>query len=323
MSPDDIIRTVADDINMHTSAVHMAREIRGDVKFQTYLPSKGDCAPMGLFIGNIPLHTYPDPCIEEKIAHAFYNSTRKTLSYASPTIQNGEVVVRPTLESIRNGSTRWKSTAAGCFLGKRPYFHHVKEYAMSVWPGLHEVTAQMNGFFFFQFKTVAHMEEVIEGGPWLFHGQPIVLQKLESGMVLRKLNHTQFPIWIKLRHLPVELWTEEGLSTVASGVGRPLYPDAITRACTRLDFARVCVMLDVTSQLLKHIIIMTPDEEGGESPCKIEVEYELLPPKCTSYLTLGHSAKECALNKPSKTIKPLVSVYMPKSGPSRPPPMPD
>ncbi|KAL0310291.1 UNVERIFIED_CONTAM: hypothetical protein Scaly_2942500 [Sesamum calycinum] len=93
------------------------------------------------------------------------------------------------------------------------------------------------------------MEDVIEGGPWLYLGQPIVLQKWEPGMVLRKLKHTEVPVWIKLRHLPVELWTTEGLSTVASGIGRPLYPDAITRACTRLDFARVCVMLNVSSKL--------------------------------------------------------------------------
>ncbi|KAK4381857.1 putative ribonuclease H protein [Sesamum angolense] len=39
------------------------------------------------------------------------------------------------------------------------------------------------------------MEEVIEGGPWLFQGQPIVLQRWEPGMVLRKHKHTQVPKW--------------------------------------------------------------------------------------------------------------------------------
>ncbi|KAK4381839.1 hypothetical protein Sango_2929300 [Sesamum angolense] len=116
------------------------------------------------------------------------------------------------------------------------------------------------------------MEDVIEGGPWLYLGQPIVLQKWEPGMVLRKLKHTEVPVWIKLRHLPVELWTTEGLSTVASGIGRPLYPDAITRACTRLDFARVCIMINVSSKLPKHVVIMMPNELGGESACKVDVE---------------------------------------------------
>ncbi|KAL2237253.1 UNVERIFIED_CONTAM: hypothetical protein Sindi_0917000 [Sesamum indicum] len=224
--------------------------------------------PTGLYVGNIPLHAYPDTIIDDKIAHAFNHSTRKTLSFIAPTMQNGEVVVRPSLDAVRNGSKRWKSTAVGYFLGKRPYYHHLKEFAHSVWPALREVTATTNGFFFFQFKTVFDMEEIIEGGPWLFQGQPIVLQKWEPGMAMRKLKHTQVPVWIKLRHLPMEFWTTEGLSTVASGVGKPLYPDAITRACTRLDFARVCVMIDATQKLHKHIIVMAPDEEGGETPCK-------------------------------------------------------
>ncbi|KAL2225767.1 UNVERIFIED_CONTAM: hypothetical protein Sindi_3096300 [Sesamum indicum] len=271
------------------------------------------------FIGNIPLQTSSDPVVDDKIADAFNNSSRKTLSFG--TIQNDEIVVRPTIESIQNGARRWESTAVGYFLGKQPYFYHVQKFALSAWPGLREVKATSNGFYFFQFKTIAYMEEAIEGGPWLFHGQSIVLQKWEPGMAMRKLKHTQVPVWIRLRHLPVELWTVEGLSTVASGIGRPLYPDAITRACTRLDFACVCLMLDVSSKLPKHIIIMMPKEEGGEITCKIDIEYEWLPPKCTSCMTLGHTTKVCAFTKPSNPAKPPVSVYVPKTIPVRPPPM--
>ncbi|KAL2236344.1 UNVERIFIED_CONTAM: hypothetical protein Sindi_0826100 [Sesamum indicum] len=136
-------------------------------------------------------------------------------------------------------------------------------------------------------------------------------------MAMRKLKHTQAPVWIKLRHLPMEFWTTDGLSTVASGVGKPLYPDAITRACTRLDFARVCVMVDVSQNLPNHVIIMTPDEDGGETPCKVDVEYEWLPKKCLDCMTMGHSTKECPLTKPKKTTKPPVAVYVPKPSTAR------
>ncbi|KAL0295056.1 UNVERIFIED_CONTAM: Retrovirus-related Pol polyprotein from type-2 retrotransposable element R2DM [Sesamum radiatum] len=206
---------------------------------------------------------------------------------------------------IRDGSKRWSSTAVGYFLGKKPYFPLVKEFACSIWPRVRDVTATSNGFFFFQFATTAAMEEVIEGGPWLFHGQTIVLQKWEPGMVLRKLQHTQVPAWIKMRHLPVELWTPEGLSVVASGIGKPLYPDSITRACTRLDFARVCIMLDITSTLPKHVVIMVPKEDGSESACKVDIEYEWLPPKCTTCISLGHHSKECPSTRPRHPPAPL------------------
>ncbi|KAL0401927.1 UNVERIFIED_CONTAM: hypothetical protein Slati_4222600 [Sesamum latifolium] len=127
----------------------------------------------------------------------------------------------------------------------------------------------------------------------------------------------QVPVWIKLRHLPVELWTTEGLSTVASGIGKPLYPDAITRACTRLDFARVCIMLDISSKLSKHIVIMVPREDGSEFPCKVDVEYEWLPPKCTTCMSLGHSSKGCPAKKP-RQLPVSVYVQKPVTGPREP-----
>ncbi|KAL2251984.1 UNVERIFIED_CONTAM: hypothetical protein Sindi_2320700 [Sesamum indicum] len=289
ITSDDIIAEITTDgitadAGMTASAVDVIDDVTLHKKTRKQF-SNFSSFPTGLFVGNIPLHACSNTIINDKIAHAFHNSTRKTLSYVAPTMQNGE------------------------------------EFAMSIWPDLKEVTGTNNGFFFLQFKSVAAMEDVIEGGPWLFQGQPIVLQKWEPGMVLRKLQHTQVPVWIKLRHLPVELWTDKGLSTVASGVGKPLYPDAITRACTRLDFARVCVMLDVTSNLPKHIIIMTPDEDGGESPCKVDVEYEWLPQKCQRCMTMGHSDKECILNKP-KPAKPPIAVYVPKMGTPQEPTMP-
>ncbi|KAL0293433.1 UNVERIFIED_CONTAM: hypothetical protein Sradi_6937900 [Sesamum radiatum] len=154
------------------------------------------------------------------------------------------------------------------------------------------------------------MEEVIEGGPWLFQGQPIVLQRWEPGMALRKQAHKEVPIWIRLRHLPMEFWTLEGLSTIASGIGKPLYQDAITRDYLRIDYARVCVMLNYNSTLPKHIIVMQPVPGGGkEIPCKIDIEYEWIPQKCITCECLGHNASSCIVNRKSS---PPVKVYVQK-----------
>ncbi|KAL2224550.1 UNVERIFIED_CONTAM: hypothetical protein Sindi_3022700 [Sesamum indicum] len=268
------------DVTSHTSAdvtAYTAADVinpRADIS--SFMEEKNSnlgnkLAPVPLFIGNIPLHTGSNGIVNDKIADAFNNLSRKMLSFIAPTKQNGEVVVRPSLDTVRDGSKRWKSMAVGYFMGKRPYYHHLKEFAHSVWPALREVIATGNGFFFFQFKMEIDMEET------------------------------------------------EGLSTVASSVGKPLYPDAITRACTRPDFDRVCVMIDVTQKLKKYIIIMTSDEDGGETPCKVDIEYEWLPPKCTGYMTLGHSEKECSLTKPQKQTKPPVKVYVPKVNVPAPP----
>ncbi|KAL0295519.1 UNVERIFIED_CONTAM: hypothetical protein Scaly_3102000 [Sesamum calycinum] len=196
------------------------------------LPARAD-----IYIGNVKLRSN---CVDT-IAGAFLQSTRKTLHFVPPTRQNGEIIIRPTKEVVDNGSKKWQSTAVGYFLGRRPYFPQLETFARSNWKGLQHVSASASGFFFFRFNNRIAMEDVIEGGPWLFQGQPIVLQAWEQGMSLRRQKHTQIPVWIRLKHLPMQYWTDEGLSTVASGIGTPLYADGITKDCSRLDFARVCV----------------------------------------------------------------------------------
>ncbi|KAL0294586.1 UNVERIFIED_CONTAM: hypothetical protein Sradi_6881300 [Sesamum radiatum] len=226
-------------------------------------PPSSAAAP--IFIGNIPLQPPQHGTLpESKFAEAFNNSTRRTLRFIPPKRQNGEVVVCPTIDMVNAASRRWENTAVGYFLGRKPPFHQVQNYFRSIWKSVRDVIATANGFFFIIFDNAAAMDEVIDGGPWLFNGQALVLQRWEPGMALRKHSHTQVPIWIKLHHLLVKYWTVDGLSTVASGIGTPLYPDVITKACMRLDFARVCVMLDYHSTLPKHVIVISPRDDGRE-----------------------------------------------------------
>ncbi|KAL0405939.1 UNVERIFIED_CONTAM: hypothetical protein Slati_3907800 [Sesamum latifolium] len=145
-----------------------------------------------ILIGKVPLQqSCSFDSLSDPIAHSFHNSSRKVLHYVPPTSQNGEVIVRPSLNMIHEGSKRWIHTAVGYFLGKKPYFYHVDEFGRSNWPGLKDVTATSSGFFFFRFNTEAAMTGLIEGGPWLCQGQPIVLQRWQPGMTLRKLKHTE------------------------------------------------------------------------------------------------------------------------------------
>ncbi|KAL0399801.1 UNVERIFIED_CONTAM: hypothetical protein Sradi_2323400 [Sesamum radiatum] len=148
-----------------------------------------DPTTTGLFIGNIPLLN--DPTVVDKFAEAFNNSSRKTLSYIPLESQNGEIVIRPLMDVIRDGLQRWKTMAVGYFLGKKLFFHHLNEIVRSIWPLVMEVIATVNGFYFFKFKIVVAMEEIIDGGPWLFQGHPIVLQQWEPKMALRKHKHSQ------------------------------------------------------------------------------------------------------------------------------------
>ncbi|KAL0378646.1 UNVERIFIED_CONTAM: hypothetical protein Sradi_3170100 [Sesamum radiatum] len=220
----------------------------------------------------------------DNIADAFLQSTRKTLRYIQPTYQKDEIIIRPTTAMVEDGSKRWHSTAVG-------------------------------------FKTVAFMEEAIEEGPWLFQGQPVVLQAWEQGMSLRRQKHFQIPVWIRLRHLPMEYWTVDGLSAIASGIGPPLYTDKITQSCSRLDYAQVCVMVNYNSKLPKHLVVISPIlRDGKECPIKVDIEHEWLPLRCTECRSLGHNGQACPDRRIKKPGAPVtVFVQKQKSTPADPP----
>ncbi|KAL0392867.1 UNVERIFIED_CONTAM: hypothetical protein Sradi_2509500 [Sesamum radiatum] len=91
-------------------------------------------------------------------------------------------------------------------------------------------------------------------------------------------------------------------------MGKPLYLDAIIKACTRQDFAHVFVMLNISSTLLKHIFIMVPKEDVSETSCKVYVEYEWVPPKCVTCMSFRHLMKAYPSTKP--VLKPAMAVYV-------------
>ncbi|KAL0300440.1 UNVERIFIED_CONTAM: hypothetical protein Scaly_3046100 [Sesamum calycinum] len=74
--------------------------------------------------------------------------------------------------------------------------------------------------------------------------------------------------------------------------------DSVTKQCSRLDYARVCVMLDYNSTLPKHVVIISPFLRGGrEVPVRVDIEYEWLPQRCKDCQSLGHTAAYCPETK--------------------------
>ncbi|KAL0367764.1 UNVERIFIED_CONTAM: hypothetical protein Sradi_3666500 [Sesamum radiatum] len=54
--------------------------------------------------------------------------------------------------------------------------------------------------------------------------------------------------------------------------------------------------------------------DGTEVPCKVDVEYEWVPPKCVTCMSLGHTTSACRTNK--LVARPPVAVYVKKTRPS-------
>ena len=85
-----------------------------------------------------------------------------------------------------------------------------------------------SNLFIIQFSNPAMRDRVFEFGPWHILNQPLIMRKWEPGMKSLEFNMSKMPIWIQLSNVPLELFTQRGLSYIASDVRCLLYMDQIT-----------------------------------------------------------------------------------------------
>ncbi|XVF59307.1 hypothetical protein PTKIN_Ptkin07bG0265200 [Pterospermum kingtungense] len=119
---------------------------------------------------------------------------------------NDKKVAALTQEMYTRGSDYWKNAIVAQFIGKISnfsYFHRMG-WSFRVW-------------------TLAYSES------------PTSCKAL--GTMSRP------PVWLHLRNVPLELFTQDGLSCIVSVIGNPLYMDRITTSQKRLAYAKVCIEL--------------------------------------------------------------------------------
>ena len=109
-------------------------------------------------------------------------------------------------------------------------------------------------------------------------------------------------IWIQLSNIPLELFTQKGLSYIASALGVPLYMDHITAKQQRLTFAKICIEIKATKDIPSAIEVRLQDG----SIVSVSVEIPWRPLKCLHCVIFGHTEKACS-QKPSMT-----KIWVPK-----------
>ncbi|XVE58896.1 hypothetical protein DITRI_Ditri04bG0205600 [Diplodiscus trichospermus] len=162
----------------------------------------------------------------------FAASPDQSMQYFPPKEENGNMVVIPPDQIFEDGDELWKNAA---------------------------VRPAGSNLFIIQFSNEEVRDRVIEEGPWYIQNKPLIVRKWEPGMMSLDLDLTRVPVWIHLRHVPLELFTKSGLSYIASAVGNPLYMDRITATHQRLSYAKVCVEIDVRAEILEFIEVRMRD----------------------------------------------------------------
>ncbi|KAF9620738.1 hypothetical protein IFM89_014342 [Coptis chinensis] len=101
-------------------------------------------------------------------------------------------------------------------------------------------------------------------------------------------NVSTVAIWAKLSKVPKELWTEKGLSFLASLIGGPLCIDGATSMKRRLDFVKVCVTIPLDFDFLTSIKLKIRGKHVF-----VNVEYPWKSPSCSRCCRFGHPTTRC------------------------------
>lgn len=115
------------------------------------------------------------------------------------------------------------------------------------------------------------------------------------------------PIWVSFNHLPIHLFQQGPLLSVASLIGRPLKIDAAIRSLARPSVARVCIEVNLLHPLPKRIWI-----GQGASGFWQPIAYEKLPSYCSLCSRIGHADSDCSSESSRAQNIPLQQIWRPK-----------
>ncbi|XP_021994626.1 uncharacterized protein LOC110891242 [Helianthus annuus] len=219
---------------------------------------------------------------------------------ASLVEQEGCDVVLPK-ESVRVVKDKLANTLYGYFLGDRVAYPVVEYFVRNNWKkfGLQKSMMNASGFFFFKFADENGMMNAMKGGPWIIRSQPLFLNVWSPSSKLEKKEVKSVQLWVKIHEVPLAAYTEDGLSMIATAIGKPIALDSYTTSMCldswgRSSFARALVEISADNEYKEVIVIAVPDLEGdGFVKEKMYVEYEWCPHRCSLCKVFGHNDGDC------------------------------
>nr|GEX52137.1 copia protein [Tanacetum cinerariifolium] len=189
-------------------------------------------------------------------------------------------IPRNVVETV---STRFANTLYGYSLGKCIAFPVVEYYVRNNWGkfGLTRIMMNSKGFFFFQFNTSKGLEDVLENRPWMIQNSPIILKKWTMNTCLCKEELTRIPVWVKIHDVHIQVFSEDGLSIIASQIGKPIMLDSYTSSMCieswgRSSFYRCMIEINA-NDVLKESLTMDHFPKKVSAPSTVVTPIVITP----------------------------------------------
>ncbi|GJV19201.1 zinc knuckle CX2CX4HX4C containing protein [Tanacetum coccineum] len=112
-----------------------------------------------------------------------------------------------------------------------------------------DIDANKNGHYVFKFRDSNSLNVVLDKGPWMVKNKPMFVQKWNSEIGMEKMEPKRLSVWVKIVNVPLEAWSVDGISALASSLGKPMLMDTMTatmchKGVGNFKYARVLMEMD-------------------------------------------------------------------------------
>ncbi|GJX28479.1 zinc knuckle CX2CX4HX4C containing protein [Tanacetum coccineum] len=130
-----------------------------------------------------------------------------------------------------------------------------------------DIDANKNGHYVFKFRDSNSLNVVLDKGPWMVKNKPLFVQKWNSKIGMEKMEPKRLLVWVKIVNVPLEAWSVDGISALASSLGKPMLMDTMTttmchKGVGNFEYARVLMEMDAEKEFKKEIVIQYRDRLG-------------------------------------------------------------
>ncbi|XP_070029543.1 uncharacterized protein [Nicotiana sylvestris] len=205
-------------------------------------------------------------------------------------MKDGEVVAQLIEEDIVEENKKCNRALILYVVGNTPLIGAIERFINNQWASVQKpkVLFHNEGYFIVLLSTNEEKERVLMNGPYTINNRPVIMRQWSENFDLNEEVLRTIPLWIKFSNLPLNLWSNQVLSKIGSGLGKPIYANSCTAIAERISYAMILIEMDVTRSLPEKIKLCDPKGKVLEQI----VHYDYKPTYCQKCCQLGHTCKD-------------------------------
>ncbi|KAK4255547.1 hypothetical protein QN277_008534 [Acacia crassicarpa] len=180
----------------------------------------------------------------------------------------------------------WKWAVIVKLLGRNIGYKNLLAILQTLWAkrGVINLINVGNGFFVVKLTNKEDYMNALTGGPWMLFDHYLTVRPWEPFFNPWRAKIDKVAVWVRMPRLALEYYDKEALTWIGNRIGETLKIDFNTSCQLRGHYARICVLVDLSKQLMPGFTL------DGED---YYVEYEGLHGLCTNCGVYGHKVEQC------------------------------